>query len=214
MWVRWIRCVHAWRLANAPHARVVIVADALKAHHAVEVLIVMEELGMELLVLPAKLTWLLQMLDTHCFARLKQLLHEGLLNARLEGQGNLSAARWWSSMLNAVERALLHRNWMTVFKANGVAGNSADLRPKLLRLGMGAIADAPQPLGLEDIKACLPVRSDHTKARVMWQYALRARLPAVIALPPPPPAAPALPPPAAPDSFAARVSARHRVGPY
>ena len=85
---------------------------------------------MELCVLPAKLTWLLQMLDTHCVVRLKQLLHEGLLTARLEGQGKVSAARWWSSMLNAVERALLHRDWMPVFKANGVAGSSADLRPK------------------------------------------------------------------------------------
>ncbi len=214
LWVRWIRLVHDWRRVHAPHMRLIIVVDALRAHHCAAALILMEELGMELLVLPALLTWLLQMLDTHGFAVLKQILHEGLLRARTEAHGNLTAAAWWAALLDAVDRALLHRDWMPVFKGNGLGGTGADLRPKLFQLGLGPVADVPLAVRLEDITECLPARSDHTKVRIMWRYAQRARLPDVIALPPPPPLAPALPPPRAPDSIAARVAARRRAAPY
>ena len=168
---------------------------------------------MELIVLPAKLTWLLQPLDTHAFALLKRLLHSGLLDARAERQGLLDTDAWWRCMVHAVDSSLMHRDWWAVFKSNGLASEPLDLWPKLRELGLTATAVQPRAVDVADLVACLPERCDMTKVRVMWRYATRPRLPLVIALLPPP-AAPALPPPALESQeSSARVSQRRRRAP-
>ena len=193
LWLRWLRLLEVWRAAPAPRAVLVVVVDAFRAHHTPEALMLMERLGMELIVLPAKLTWLLQPLDTHGFALLKSLQHSSLLAARGARDGQLDSTAWWHAMLHAVRGALLGRNWWDVFRSNGLASEARDLREKLRDLGLAAVVENVGALAVEDLQGCLPERSDMNKLRVMWRYALRPRLPGLLALPPP--AAPALPPP-------------------
>jgi hypothetical protein len=93
---------------------------------------------------PARLTWLLQPLDTHVFALLKRRLHALQLDARCgSADGVLHGAEWLPLLCQAVQEVVCRADWSHAFSANGVSDGPASMRSRVLEF---LAATLPLPL--------------------------------------------------------------------
>ena len=75
----WMTRVRARVRLARPRARLVFVIDVCSTHRAMEVLVHARRLKVAVIFVPAKMTWLLQPLDSHVFAVLKRRLRRSLI---------------------------------------------------------------------------------------------------------------------------------------
>ena len=67
------------------------------------------------------MTWLLQPLDTHVFAKLKRKLHDLQAEARAEADdGTLPRTAWVGLLQKAITETLVERSWGHAFSQNGI----------------------------------------------------------------------------------------------
>jgi len=206
-----------------PDADLVIVWDAACQHLAAAVLAHARRLRVRLLIVPGRLTWLLQPLDTHVFALFKRTLHEKQLQSRSAALGGtLPPTQWLHIVETAVRRVLVDRAWNGSLRANGVTGDTAALRPRISR-ALGCQLPLPLRAPSEDeICQLLGRRRVGVAAQLTWLLEPQLALPAAAAapggeeLPQPPLSPPALPPlPAlaaeAPGAIASGTRSRTRL---
>ena len=80
-------------------------------------------LGIWLHVVPAKLTFLLQPLDTHCFATFKVKLRRMFSEARSRSQnGDVTPVEWLRVLMALPKQVLAARLWRPAFEQNGLGG--------------------------------------------------------------------------------------------
>ena len=116
-----------------PGFEYVIVLDCAAQHVANDVLAHAARLGLHLLFVPARLTFLLQPLDTHVFSTLKLQLHREQLRARSgAAQGGLGPLEWIAILERTVTQVLVMRDWSRSFADNGVTGRPELARPRIL----------------------------------------------------------------------------------
>ena len=85
--------------------RFILVVDALRAHVNDAVAALIHSYGWTLIFIPAKLTWLVQPLDTHYFATLKRWLVQRFAEARLEHpSGELGKLAWLEIVMRTVDQ--------------------------------------------------------------------------------------------------------------
>ena len=104
----------------------VLLLDAYRVHYAPMVIETCTRRRLWLIITPARLTWLLQPLDTHAFLPYKVLLHRAYQRARINCvDGTVGLVGLVTSVLSAITEALERRSWAVAFDHNGFSNNQA-----------------------------------------------------------------------------------------
>jgi len=129
---------------HRPDHHIVVALDAANQHISNDVLSHAARLQIHLLLIPARLTHLLQPLDTHVFGPFKRSLQEGHCIMRGQQPDGILPPRAWITILdNTVRQHFVNRPWASAMVCNGLTGDTSALRPKLLDILRGLF---PLPL--------------------------------------------------------------------
>ena len=111
----------------------VLIWDAAKQHLRADVLRCAGKLGIWVIIVPARGTWLLQPADTHCFARYKAYLRKKYLAASAAADDGQVSTEETLLMMNAAVREVFQKQkWRNSFVGNGFGKRQLQLRPKIL----------------------------------------------------------------------------------
>lgn len=179
------------RLARAvrsvrPDHRVVLVLDCCPAHLASETIKAAAVHNIDLMFIPARLTWLLQPLDTHVFAVLKRTMRQADFDTKVRlGKPALAPLERVELQGHAIRQVLVDRSWTNIMRRGGLTGELGAARPALVRAlaGEQLEAAAPSAAELSDILQVPAARATEIRRSLM---APRQRAPV--------PAAPVAPP--------------------
>ena len=106
---------------HLPHHEIVVLLDCAAQHVNFDVINHAGRLRIHLLFIPGRLTWLLQPLDTHVFAKFKRKLHDLQAEARAEAEdGTLPRTAWVGLLQTAIKEILVERSWGHAFTQNGI----------------------------------------------------------------------------------------------
>ena len=184
-----------------------LIFDAAPLHLADQVMAELATAGIWYLVIPARLTWLLQPLDTHAFAKYKRYLKTIFQDRDRRDQEENSTLLMVRLVIHTIRAVLQGFHWGPAFASNGLTGNQ-DRVSMFIR---GELEYERLPLYLplcptvESLRLCWP-RNRVVNEAVVWNP-LPDRNPAAAsrALGPAPPAAPA----SDPSAPAAAVASPH-----
>ena len=95
---------------------------AVPLHLADEVMGELATAGIWYLVIPARLTWLLQPLDTHAFAKYKLYLMTRFQDRAPQDQERNPTLRMVRMVIGAIRAVLKGYRWDTAFASNGLTG--------------------------------------------------------------------------------------------
>ena len=140
MWATRMRSViHSFN----PEAWIILVWDCSQTHLNVEVAAHLRLLGILVIMLPAKLTWLLQVCDVCVFREFKQRLRMHKTFLRLaSSDGRLSAGDWISCCGGALREIIVNRSWEDAFDRMGLGADVASIAGRVRR---AADVDAIRP---------------------------------------------------------------------
>ena len=182
-WVNADVCVQIVRVlaeALCPYMselHVILMLDAYRAHIGGRVWNEAARQGILLVIVPAGLTWLLQVLDTHGFRSYKSHVcveHERHCLENDVPEDSLEALL--DAIRDATQSCLCSRSWDVAFDANGFGNSQQQVRDRI-RVALGHIAlDAiphTRPT-IDQIRTCLPRRA-RLFYNAMW-FALDAHL--------------------------------------
>jgi hypothetical protein len=103
--------------------QIILVLDVASCHYHSSVLGYATRLGIRMVFVPARLTFLLQPLDSHCFSRLKRKLKQKWLSLAIESEtGTVSHEAWLSAVMVVVPSVLCGVKWKSAFQSNGLLG--------------------------------------------------------------------------------------------
>ena len=168
------RIVRALNDALKPYLHLyqpILLMDALPSHMSPSVLRALSATAMRPIIVPAKLTWALQPLDTHVFHSLKTLIREKYDEALGERcDSELSMVSFVHAVRSAIDIVFGGRCWAHAFNQNGYGHKQALLSKLALdELDMQAPAtvgiDAPT---LADVRLCCSARMQHAAAD-LWR---------------------------------------------
>lgn len=198
---------------HRPGLEYVVVLDCAAQHMCGRVIGHAARLGLHLMFVPSRLTYLLQPLDTHVFARFKVELHRLQCAARAEAaSGALARCQWLDCLEQAIQNVIVRGQFERAFAGNGLMG-----QPELVRAAVldqvGSILPLPWRHPSDDELATLMGRGALREAGRICRPALRlmaaapapagdlvfgaaADVPRAMRLDPPPLPPPLEPPPA------------------
>ena len=130
-------------------------------------------LNIWLIVVPARLTWLLQPLDTHAFREYKAFFKAAYQRARLETEdGQLTVGQFVAVFCETVRSVLQGRRWSRAFDADGYGHRQADLSAYLLRqLQWSEPPIVPSTAPTSDmVRLCFPRKSYVPEGWLMRPY--------------------------------------------
>ena len=149
--------------ALAPHRaryQPVLLLDVCPVHCGTQFLTALRKAGIRVVFVPAGLTWLLQVCDTHLFAKYKAFLcarqHSRLLAT--EGRKQVSTADAVEDIVHGIRRVLQGTEWAPAFDGNGYGKRQRCTRARILReLECTDIPDVPKTLPtLSQIESLFP----------------------------------------------------------
>ena len=147
--------------------QITLVVDVAKCHFHRSISALANRLGLRLVYVPAKLTWLLQPADTHCFSRLKSRLRKKWLELRVQSEaGKVSCTEWLLAVFEVAMSVLSGTRWLCAFKAVGLL-DEKNLSARILEhLGWQSPPCIPSaPLTEEQLKSVFPRRSRASTSR-------------------------------------------------
>jgi len=140
-----------------PGHRVVLVLDCCPVHLSRETLQAAAARNVDLVFIPARLTWLLQPLDTHVFAVLKRALRQADFEAKVDlGKASLTPLERVQMQGETIRRVLVERPWATTVQRTGLTGDLGAARPALLQALAGQRLE-PQPPTAAELSDLLQV---------------------------------------------------------
>lgn len=114
--------------------QIVFSMDTYPCHLSKESLSCLGQHGMWPHLVPAKMTWALQPLDVHAFAKFKT--HLGSTWQRMQLSSASPSKLQWPTMIRAVtetvQQVICGQPWITAFKHTGLTGETADLSDNVL----------------------------------------------------------------------------------
>ena len=111
-----------------------LLMDACRAHLKSGVAAACLAEGIWPIIVPAKLTWLLQPLDTHVFLRYKAYLRTAYQSARLSTvDGELPVAQFLQVLYDTIRQVMQGRRWARAFDEDGVGQGQAQVSKRILR---------------------------------------------------------------------------------
>lgn len=140
--------------------QVILVVDVAKCHFHSTIFAYANKLGLRLLYIPAKLTWLLQPADTHCFSRLKAKLRRRWLELIVESEtGRVSTTQWLLAFFEVAKTVLCGTKWLPAFKAVGLVDQNILSARILGHLGLQSPPVLPDTaLTVDQLKSIFPRR--------------------------------------------------------
>ena len=118
----WLMQMIHWSLRHVRSLyHVVIMLDVLAVHFCPELLRCMDTLPFKYMFILAKLTWLIQPCDTHCFALYKRFLK--LIVLRYRARNVFSTVQavpvWFRFIADIIVNLMNQRSWVSAFRENG-----------------------------------------------------------------------------------------------
>ena len=127
------RLIEALEPFRATH-QCILSMDVYSVHYHCSVLRAARLGGIWVCFVPARLTWLLQVLDTHIFARYKEYLRDLFSKARSQDPaGCVSIVTWIRIICETITGVLQAESWSPCFDRNGYACNLVSVRPAIWR---------------------------------------------------------------------------------
>jgi hypothetical protein len=126
------------------------------------------------LLVPAKVTWLLQPLDTHAFFRYKIYIMKAYQAARVRAiDGDVSIAELMACVSDGIRLILNEQHWAGAFDSDGFGPSQAGVSGRLLsaiQVGEPCEVPATRPT-LPQLQCCFPKRSraPHRLQRSLWR---------------------------------------------
>ena len=118
-----LRAISGNLRANSPGLKPILIWDCCPAHLKDEVLRVARSYGIYIVLVPAKMTWLVQPLDACVFQRYKAGLREAYAVVRQASErGIVSPAVWWRCIVEHVHTYMHSRDWTRAFESTGWIG--------------------------------------------------------------------------------------------
>ena len=170
---------HAWIIRRIGDAlaplrdryQAILLADAARIHFTPRVLAACRRAGIWVVGVPARLTWLLQPLDTHGFQRYKTHLMQKYLEARVVAVGDaLDIDEFMRCVYSAVRVVLQGTPWRGVFDQDGFGAQQATVAERILR-GMqheGRVEVPSTRPSDADLAHCFPRRS-RVPVALLWR---------------------------------------------
>ena len=163
----------------------VLLMDACRLHLHRSVIAACLSEGIWPIIVPAKLTWLLQPLDTHAFKAYKEYLRAAYQRARLlTAAGDLTMAQFVAALCDTIRHVLQGRRWAAAFDHNGFGQMQALVSHTVLQR-----LQAPEPLAvpvampaLRELQVCFPKRAAVPVGLLLRPYQQQPQ--AVVAAPP------------------------------
>ena len=120
-------------LAAFPNRHIILFMDSASQHVSHRVLAHANRLRMQIVLIPASLTWLLQPLDTHVFSLLKRKMVSLQQAVRAaDPHGRLHQTAWVDILQEAVRDVISSRDWSAAFAGNGLLGITSRIRSAVL----------------------------------------------------------------------------------
>jgi hypothetical protein len=142
--VQYLRLLKSRIARVAPSRPVVLVMDDSSIHIGDDVLAECRRLRFAVVIVPSRMTWALQPLDTHVFARLKAEIRSLTFEASANSpSGRLPPNARVRLHGAAIRRVLVQSSWSTLMARAGFAGPGHALNTKLQEL-LGAADLEPQ----------------------------------------------------------------------
>lgn len=126
----------------------ILIMDCASCHIHPEVIAKVQDLGLWMVVVPARLTFLLQPLDVYAFAPYKACLHKLFLEAENE-HGHLEVVQWMECLCSTVRNFWCSRQWEAAFQWTGILQEG----PVTQDLQHLAVMRVPYPLSPPDFEA-------------------------------------------------------------
>ena len=115
-----------------PTAWIILVMDCDASHMCLKTITHLRRIGIVPVVVPAKLTWLLQVLDVYVFGSIKKDMRLQELKMRTEsGVGQIEKMDKMKSAIMSIRRSVINRDWSTAFNKLGY-GNDDHPTAKVL----------------------------------------------------------------------------------
>ena len=148
--------------------KLILILDVARCHRHRTIFSLAQTLGIILIYVPAKLTWLLQPADSHVFGRLKKRLRQLWLDLRVKStSGEVSHQDWLAAVLDLVRKLLCGIHWHNAFLSNGLL-DEHKIGSRLLD-ALGWDAPKPLPTGIltaGQLKDLMPRRTKDEHARI------------------------------------------------
>lgn len=112
--------------------KIVLLLDCASCHMEFSVASHAARLGIVLIFIPAKLTYLLQPCDSHWFAKFKKKLRVNFQLKVLSHGHPLSTHAWLCAIIDTITQTICAHHWSEAFRANGILDNQRFLRPTIL----------------------------------------------------------------------------------
>jgi hypothetical protein len=164
-WVNWALIVQivGWLAAAlAPfmmEVQPMLFLDACKAHLHARVFAACAACGLWAVVVPAKMTRLLQPLDTHAFLAYKVYLQKLFQEARIRtANGDLDVAGLLKCICDSIDNVLDGRPWAAAFDGDGWGAGQAAVRGRILKeleVVTPLVVSADQPT-VDQLRCCFP----------------------------------------------------------
>ena len=158
----------------------VLLFDAYRSHTTPRVWRACAAAGIWAALVPAKLTSVIQPLDTHAFQKFKVCIQRGYQQARLRtADGGVDVTSVVSCAVRAIDRVLHGELWADAFDRDGFSAGQRLLSERVkarLEIEGDALAASTKPT-LEQLRLCFPKRSK-VPSKAIWHPH---------GLPPPPP---------------------------
>ena len=118
-----------WAATHQP----VLVLDVARSHISAVIWALAKRLGIRLVYIPARLTWLLQPADTHLFFKFKSALRKLWLDAAIADEaGVVSDEEWLRIIVTAIRNILVGSLWDAAFRSNGVVPQQIGISSRVL----------------------------------------------------------------------------------
>lgn len=153
----WLPALRRAVTTERPGARILLVWDCAPTHISAEVLEVAKRLGIRVVLIPCKMTWRLQPLDTHVFSRLKHCMRTLEFAARAHApRGTLPPLRKVELQGDAIRTTLVETSWARTVQRSGLSPRPGVVRDSLKELYQWSIS-RPAPPQAEDLQDSLMV---------------------------------------------------------
>ena len=160
---QWLRDLRHVLLAHRPNHEWVLVMDCYSVHTSRDVLRYARSLKFVVVLVPSRMTWLLQPLDTHVFADFKRTLRRLIMTRRIDSNyGRITWSEGLKTATQAVLAKLVQGSWRLTMRGAGMGERSAALQPAIRDL-LSGVDLTPRPPALEEMRTVLGTGGPHVK---------------------------------------------------
>ena len=165
---RWLQTIRSWVNEKNPRMDIVLIMDCFSVHTSKRTLMTCRRLNINVVFVPARMTWLLQCLDTDVFAPLKkEIRRETAMRELASDSGLIRPVEHIEAIGVAIHHILVERNWSMHLNKVGAGQDLLGLRNSLNNLVKHMDLNAKAPTEAE-LQRVLNLRG--TQAKILSRF--------------------------------------------